>query len=77
MQVSFDDSDLFFFFLLCQVGVSDYIRVQDVTVHKMQYWQRLRGTVERVNRLLAAKTNRQMTDTNVFKGVSQRWLSLV
>lgn len=67
------------YFLLClsQGSLLDYIRVHDVTLHKMQYWQLFCGTGKSDYRPLAAKANQQMTDTNVFKRVSQRWLSLV
>lgn len=62
------------YFLLClsQVSLLDYIRVHDVTLHKMQYWQLFCGTGKSDYRLLAAKANQQMTDTNVFNRVSQR-----
>lgn len=66
-------------FILClsQVSLLNYIRVHDVTLHKMQYWQLFCGTGKSDYRPLAGKANQQMTDTNVFNRVSQRWFSLV
>lgn len=67
------------YFSLCpsELGLLDYIRVHDVTLRKMQYWQLLCGTGKSDYRPLAGKANQQMTDTNVFDRVSQRQLSLV
>ncbi len=68
---------IYFLLRLSQVSLLDYIRVHDVTLHKMQYWQLFCGTGKSDYRPLAAKANQQMTDINVFNRVSQRWFSLI
>lgn len=59
-------TELDFLLRVSQGSLLDYIRVHNVTLHKMQYWQLFCGTGKSDYRPLAATANQQMTDTNVF-----------